>query len=106
MLVDCFLEEGWSIPGKSEVVVERFCFTTGGDLLVTCPCGVLRLVPDKSDFAVGLVVGRMNGSEDLTAPTGGGWVGVTLGAWKVGSGLSRVLEKSNASSLLKRSDHF
>ena len=48
---------------------------------------MMWLVPDKSDLAGQSVVGRINGSEDLTAPTGGGWVGVTLGAWKVGSGL-------------------
>ena len=48
----------------------------------------------------------MKGANDLTAPTGGGWVGATLGAWKVGSGCSIDLARSNASSLLKRSAHF
>ena len=78
MLVNCFFV-GWSVLGKS-VVEERFCFTTGGNLLVACPCGVDWPVPGKSELAGWSVEGRINGAEDLTAPTGGGWVGATLGA--------------------------
>ena len=52
------------------------------------------------------VEGLRKGAEDLTAPTGGGWVGATLGAWKVGSGWSMDLARSRASSLLNRSAHF
>ena len=73
---------------------------------MTCPCGVVWSVPDKSDLAGWLAVDRINGSEVLTATTGGGWVGVTFGAWKVGSGLSSVLQRSRTSGLLKRSNHF
>ena len=46
LLVNCFFEEGWSVLGKS-VVEERFWLTIGGDLLVTCPCGVDWPVPGK-----------------------------------------------------------
>ena len=52
------------------------------------------------------VDGLRKGAEDLTAPTGGGWVSATLGAWKVGSGWSMDLARSRASSLLNRSAHF
>ena len=48
----------------------------------------------------------MNGSEDLTVPTGGECVGVTLTVAKVGSGLSKVLDSKRASNLLNLSDHF
>ena len=70
------------MPDKSEgqSQVEQFCFTSGGDLLVTCPCGVVWFLPEKSDLAGQSMVGRMNGSEDLTTPASGGWVGVTLRA--------------------------
>ena len=48
----------------------------------------------------------MNGSEDLTVPTGGECVGVTLTGTKVSSGFSNVLESKRVSSLLNLSDHL
>ena len=47
---------------------------------MTCPCGVERPAPDKSDLAGWSLEGRKKGVVDLMAPTGGGWVGATLGA--------------------------
>ena len=78
LLVNCFLKE-CCVLGKS-VSEERLCLTSWGKLLVACPSGVEWPVPDKSVLVGWSVEGRMNGAEDLTAPTGGGWVGATLGA--------------------------
>ena len=69
-------------------------------------CEVVLLVPDKSVAWRGLSVARMNSSVDLPAPTGGVCVGVTLTVGKVGSVLSKVLDRRRASGLLNLSDHF
>ena len=55
------------------------------DLSVACLCEVWS-VPDRSVTSV-LPVGWINGSVDLTAPTGGKCVGVILTVAMVGSGL-------------------
>ena len=74
------------------------------DLSAACLCGEW-LVLDKSD-AGSLSVGRMKGSEDLTTPTGGVCVGVTLTGANVSSCLSSVFAIRRASNLLNLSDHL
>ena len=69
------------VVGTRQVCSRRaFLFHNWGDLLVACICGVDWPVPGKSELAGWSVEDLMNGVEDLTAPTGGGWVGATLGA--------------------------
>ena len=75
------------------------------DLSAACLCGELSVL-DKSE-AGSLSVGRMKGSEDLTTPTGGVCVGVTLTGAKVGSCLSKVFAIRRGSiNLLNLSDHL